>query len=378
MTVIEVLLRVVSALHAPGPAALGHAWVPGAPPALAVAVLGVTVVGVTVAGIAALAAAALVLRLVALLITAVGADRLPVPSTAPDLVTRIAWSDPDADGHVRSRAPGGRPGGLTPVGVGPRSRPTPPIEGPSMDITTLPGLSAVLHAGADLVAVLTDALTPVAGPAAAALAVVVLTLAVRVLLVPLSVLQVRAERDRRRLAPRIAELRRRAGRDTARFQRSLQELYTAERVAPLAGCLPVLAQAPVVSLLYTVFTHASIDGTVNTLLRASLAGIPLAQSAVAVLTSPLWVHGWLVLVLLAVLVVAVEHTRRAQQHWNPAPVPAPDVTVPGAAVTAGIARWVPFVSVVFAAVAPLAAALYLVTSAVWTLAERAVLRRLVR
>ncbi|PYY50996.1 DUF6412 domain-containing protein [Curtobacterium sp. MCBD17_023] len=109
MTVIEVLLRVVSALHAPGPAALGHAWVPGAPPALAVAVLGVTVVGVTVAGIAALAAAALVLRLVALLIAAVGADRLPVPSTAPDLVTRIAWSDPDADGHMRSRAPGGVP-----------------------------------------------------------------------------------------------------------------------------------------------------------------------------------------------------------------------------------------------------------------------------
>ncbi|PZE84359.1 membrane protein insertase YidC [Curtobacterium sp. MCBD17_032] len=247
-----------------------------------------------------------------------------------------------------------------------------------MDITTLPGLRAVLHAAADLVAVLTDALTPVAGPAAAALAVVVLTVAVRVLLVPLSVLQVRAERDRRRLAPRIAELRRRAGRDTARFQRSLQELYTAEGVAPWAGCLPVLAQAPVVSLLYTVFTHASIDGTVNTLLRATLAGIPLAQSAVAVLTSPLWVHGWVVLVLLAVLVAAVEHTRRAQLHWNAAPAAASDATAPGAALTAGIARWAPFVSVVFAALAPLAAALYLVTSAVWTLAERAVLRRIVR
>jgi hypothetical protein len=106
MTVIEVLLRVVSALHALDPAVLAHVSVPGAPPALAVSVLGVTVMGVTVAGIAALAAAALVLRLVALLIAAVGADPVRVPSAAPDLVTRIAWSDPDADGHARSRAPG--------------------------------------------------------------------------------------------------------------------------------------------------------------------------------------------------------------------------------------------------------------------------------
>ncbi len=43
-----------------------------------------------------------------------------------------------------------------------------------------------------------------------------------------------------------------------------------------------------------------------------------------------------------------------------------------------MARWVPFVSVAFAAVVPLAATLYVVTSAVWTLGERAVLRRLVR
>jgi YidC/Oxa1 family membrane protein insertase len=248
-----------------------------------------------------------------------------------------------------------------------------------MDITTLPVVDAVLHAGVALVTTLTELLVPVAGPAAAALAVVLLTLAVRLVLVPLSVVQVRAERDRRRLAPRVAELRRRAGRDTARFQRSLQELYTSERVSPLAGCLPVLAQAPVVSLLYTLFTHASIDGTVNTLLRATLAGIPLAQSAVAVVSSPLWVHGWIVVLLLAALAVTVELTRRAQQHWNPSDAPgAPDPSVPGATATTAVTRWLPFLSVVFAAVAPLAAALYLVTSAVWTLGERAVLRRVVR
>ena len=248
-----------------------------------------------------------------------------------------------------------------------------------MDITTLPGLSTVLRAGATLVTTLTDLLTPVAGTAAAALAVVLLTLPVRIVLVPRAVLQGRAERDRRRLAPRIAELRRRAGTDTARFRRSMQELYTSERVSPLAGCLPVLAQAPAVSLLYTLFTHATLDGTVNTLLRATLAGIPLAQSAVAVVTSPLWVHGWVVFLLLVVLAVAIECTRRAHLHGNPVPAPRPtDPTVPGAAAVSAFARSLPFVSVGFAAVAPLAAALFVTTSAVWTLGERAVLRRLFR
>lgn len=242
-----------------------------------------------------------------------------------------------------------------------------------MDLSTLPVVGPLLHLGADLLATLAGALSPVAGPLGAALAVVLVTLAVRALLVPLSVLQVRAERDRRRLAPQIAALRRRHGKDAERLQRAMQELYTSERVSPLAGCLPVLAQAPVVSLLYALFTHASIAGATNTLLQATLVGIPLGHSFVAVVTSPLWVHAWVVLLLLAVLVVVVELTRRANLRWNPAVAAAPEV--PGAAATAAIGRFAPFITVVFAAIAPLAAALYVVTSAAWTLAERAVLRR---
>jgi hypothetical protein len=62
-----------------------------------------------------------------------------------------------------------------------------------MDLSTLPLVGPLLHGGADLVAALTAALSPVAGSFAAAIAVVLLTLAVRLVLVPLSVLQVRAD-----------------------------------------------------------------------------------------------------------------------------------------------------------------------------------------
>lgn len=100
MTVIEVLLRGVSALHGLDPAALG------ALPALTVAALGLGALGITVAAVAALAAALLVLRLAAVLAGVDGAGAPRASRTAPDLVTRIAWSDPDADGHPRPRAPG--------------------------------------------------------------------------------------------------------------------------------------------------------------------------------------------------------------------------------------------------------------------------------
>ncbi|MGY2899152.1 YidC/Oxa1 family membrane protein insertase [Curtobacterium sp. PvP017] len=247
-----------------------------------------------------------------------------------------------------------------------------------MDLSTLPLVGPLLHGGADLVAALTAALSPVAGSFAAAIAVVLLTLAVRAVLVPLSVLQVRAERDRRRLAPQLAALRKRHGKNAEQLQRAVQQLYTNEKVSPLAGCLPVLAQAPVLSLVYALFTHASIGGTANALLEATLVGIPLGHSLIVTLTSPLWVHAWVVVLLLAVLAVVVELSRRANLRWNPLPTSEPGAQVPGAAATAAIGRFAPFITVVFAAIAPLAAALYVVTSAAWTAGERAVLRRAIR
>jgi YidC/Oxa1 family membrane protein insertase len=52
--------------------------------------------------------------------------------------------------------------------------------------------------------------------------------------------------------------------------------------------------------------------------------------------------------------------------------------MPDATSAAGVARllsWLPFASVIFAAFVPLAATLYLATTTLWTLIERALLRR---
>ncbi len=91
MTVVELLLRAVAALQ------LGDASVASPAPLLAVAAL----------GLAAVAATVLVVRVLA---TVLGLDVDPTADgrtgEAVERPTRIGWRHPDADGHVRSRAPG--------------------------------------------------------------------------------------------------------------------------------------------------------------------------------------------------------------------------------------------------------------------------------
>ncbi|MBD8484226.1 membrane protein insertase YidC [Frigoribacterium sp. CFBP 8759] len=243
-----------------------------------------------------------------------------------------------------------------------------------MDLSTFPPIAVVLGGLQSIVTTLGVLVEPVAGSSAAALGVVLLTLLVRLVLVPVGVSQVRAEVARRRLAPAIADLNRRIT-DPAARSKALMALYASEKASPLAGCLPTLAQAPVLTAVYSLFAHSEIAGHANALLTHTLGGAALGANLFASLAVGLPAI-WPYLVLLALLAVVVETSRRATLRFTGA------VTVTTAAPgqealpgMAGMVRWLPFVSVLFAAFAPLAAALYLVTSAAWTLGERAVLRR---
>ncbi len=140
---------------------------------------------------------------------------------------------------------------------------------------------------------------PSPGTAAAALAIVLVTLAVRAAFIPLGVLQVRAEVSRRRLAPKIAELRKRFGKNPEALQRKTLELYQEHGVSPFAGMLPALAQVPIVSVLYGVAVSAQLNGHPNELLGETLFGAPLGHSFTTLLSSPTLA----VLVPLALLLV---------------------------------------------------------------------------
>ena len=237
-----------------------------------------------------------------------------------------------------------------------------------MDFSAFPPLAAVLDAAHSALLGLAGILEPLVGPAAAALAIVLVTLAVRALLLPLGVLQVRAEVTRRRLAPRLAELQRRYRKNPERLQRETLELYRAEGVSPFAGMLPALAQVPIVSVLYGVAVSPTLNGHPNALLGETLFGAPLGLSVPALASGPA------VLVPLALLLgmaVVAWFTRR-QTLRMAAAGPAADGPLAG---MTGPLSWLAFLTVVVAAFVPLAAALYLAVSTTWTFVERTLLRR---
>lgn len=211
-----------------------------------------------------------------------------------------------------------------------------------------------------LVTGLASAVHPLLGVSATAAAIVVFTLLVRLALHPLSRARVRGERVRVRLAPQLAELSRRHKGKPEALRAAQAELYRAEGASPLAGCLPMLLQWPVFSVMYRLFTLRSLGGHANALLTRTLAGVPLGAHVQSAGPGQLPVF----LTLYALLVgLGCLSWRRARRTVDPA--------TPGAAIL----PYLSFGTVLFAAVVPLAAGLYLLTTTAWTLAENAHLTR---
>jgi YidC/Oxa1 family membrane protein insertase len=220
-------------------------------------------------------------------------------------------------------------------------------------------------------------LAPLLGGAAAAAAIVACTAAVRLLVLPLSVSALRGQAAQARLAPRVAELRRRHAGDPGRLHAEVTALYRREGTSMLAGYLPVLLQAPFFTVLYLMFRSPRVGGAANILLRHDLLGASLASHW---LTAPGPVSGQGVVflgVFCALAVIGWLHARLAQRPLAPAapPAPAAAAAVQPAGAAKMLAMLAPAITVAMAALVPLAAGLYLVTTTGWTLAERAVLRR---
>ncbi len=229
-------------------------------------------------------------------------------------------------------------------------------------------LGAATGAAYHLVAGLAGLLTPLGGGLAAAAAIVVFTAAVRLLLLPLSYYALRGQAAQARLAPQVAGLRKRHAGQPERLQRELAALYRREAGGAAAGCLPLLLQLPVLAVLYRLFRSPVIGGTRNTLLAHALLGAPLGAHWLSA-AGPLSGQG-LIFAGLFALLAAVGWLASRLASTSAAAAPAEQ-----AGMVSGIARVLPYSTVLVAAVLPLAAGLYLLTSSAWTVSERRLLLR---
>ncbi|MFI8517204.1 YidC/Oxa1 family membrane protein insertase [Streptomyces sp. NPDC085481] len=223
---------------------------------------------------------------------------------------------------------------------------------------------------ASLVERIADLLHPLFGATATAAAIVLFTMAVRLAVHPLSRAAARGQKARTRLAPQLAELRKKHAKNPERLQKAVMELHAAEKVSPFAGCLPSLLQAPAFFLMFHLFSSGRMAGH-------SLFAAPLGDHYADALAhgGVLGPAGLVYLVLFAIVAaVATYNFVRAKRQ----PAPTVDTDQPGAGAVAGLVRFMPllsFATLISVAVVPLAAALYIVTSTTWTAVERAFLYR---
>ncbi|WP_156726640.1 YidC/Oxa1 family membrane protein insertase [Streptomyces apocyni] len=244
---------------------------------------------------------------------------------------------------------------------------------------------SVLSGFADLVARLADLLQPVFHTSAAAAAIVLFTMAVRLAVHPLSRASARGQRARAQLAPQLAALREKHAKNPERLQKAVMELHAKEKVSPLAGCLPGLLQLPAFLLMYQVFSRAEMGGEPNALLGHSLFTAPLggrwtdALADGGVLGGP----GVVYLVLFALVAAVATFGYRRTRAQLAAPQAAPIGQGPGGSggpgmpgMPAALVKVLPlmsFLTLITVAVVPLAAALYVVTSTTWSAVERVIL-----
>ena len=84
------------------------------------------------------------------------------------------------------------------------------------------------------------------------LAILGLTIGLRLLLFPLANKQFRAMTKLKKLQPEMKKLQERYAEDRTRLNQELMELYKREKANPAAGCLPILVQIPIFFALYKV------------------------------------------------------------------------------------------------------------------------------
>lgn len=91
------------------------------------------------------------------------------------------------------------------------------------------------------------------------LAIIVFTVAIRIVMLPLTIQQLRSSREMQRLQPLLAELQRKYGRDRAMLAQEQMRLYREHGINPMAGCLPMLLQMPIWIGLYQALFQLSHD-----------------------------------------------------------------------------------------------------------------------
>ncbi len=88
-------------------------------------------------------------------------------------------------------------------------------------------------------------------------AIALLTVTVRIFLIPLTTKQVKSQQAMQRIQPELKRLQAKHKNDRQKLNEEMMKFYKENKVNPLAGCLPILLQAPLFIVLYRLILDLS-------------------------------------------------------------------------------------------------------------------------
>lgn len=205
------------------------------------------------------------------------------------------------------------------------------------------------------------------------LAIILLTVVVRVVLIPLTWKQTKSMYEMQRIQPKLKELQEKYKNDKEKQQEEILKFYQEHKVNPLGGCLPLLLQMPIFFALYRVLGNVGkepgmmLQYVAKAKTTASFYFIipDIAKTSQQVFTAALspGVAGFLgaVWVALPYLVLAVLFSLSI---W------IPQALMPGERQQKMIGAYMAIFMLYFGWVSPAGVLLYWVTSSIWGLAQQ--------
>ncbi len=95
------------------------------------------------------------------------------------------------------------------------------------------------------------------------IAIVILTLLIRLILYPLNRKSIQSQKALQDLQPKIEELKKRHADDKQALGKEMMEMYKREKVNPFSSCLPLLIQFPFLIAVFYVFRDGLSGGSLD-------------------------------------------------------------------------------------------------------------------
>ena len=95
------------------------------------------------------------------------------------------------------------------------------------------------------------------------LAIILLTILIKVVLSPFFVQSIKAQRAMQRLQPKLDELKEKYKDNKEKLGPAIMQLYQKEKVSPFSSCIPLLIQLPFLIAVFQVFRVGLGNGTLD-------------------------------------------------------------------------------------------------------------------